>query len=160
MPRRIDDATTGSPPRAALVRSADLAGEGRFEGDGTGIAVADFDRDGVLDVYATSLRQGASRLYRDKGDGTFADVSEKAGVLLKTAARSCAWSDINGDGWPDLFVTCPKGPNILFRNRGDGTFTNIAPATGYRVEVTFPATGKVVVRENVAPGQRLVVKEE
>src|SRR2546421_7277241 len=65
-----------------------------FEGDGTGIAVADFDRDGVLDVYVTSLRKGASRLYRGKGDGTFEDVSAKAGVLLKTPARSCAWCDI------------------------------------------------------------------
>ena len=56
-----------------------------FEGDGTGIAVADFDRDGKLDVYITSLRKGASRLFSGNGDGTFTDVSEKAGVLLKTA---------------------------------------------------------------------------
>src|SRR4029077_4554099 len=42
-----------------------------FEGDGPGIAVADFDRDGILDVYVTSLRKGASRLYKGKGDGTF-----------------------------------------------------------------------------------------
>src|SRR5207302_8408522 len=101
-----------------------------FEGDGTGIAVADFDRDGVLDVYVTSLRKGASRLYRGKGDGTFVDVSEKAGVLLKTPARSCAWCDVDGDGRPDLFVTCPDGANSLFRNNRDGTFTNIAKAAG------------------------------
>ena len=69
-----------------------------FEGDGTGIAVADFDRDGKLDVYITSLRKGASRLFKGKGDGTFTDVSEKAGVLLKTPARSCAWCDVDGDG--------------------------------------------------------------
>src|SRR5256714_579493 len=87
-----------------------------FEGDGTGIAVADFDRDGILDVYVTSLRKGASRLYKGKGDGTFIDVSAQAGVLLQTAARSCAWSDVDGDGWPDLYVTCPSGANLLFRN--------------------------------------------
>jgi hypothetical protein len=101
-----------------------------FEGDGTGIAVADFDKDGILDVYVTSLRKGASRLFKGKGDGTFLDVSAKAGVLVKSAARSCAWSDVDGDGWPDLYVTCPDGANFLFRNNRDGTFTNIAKAAG------------------------------
>ena len=101
-----------------------------FEGDGTGAAVADVDRDGILDVYLTSLRKGASRLYRGKGDGTFVDVSEKAGVLVKGAARSAAFSDVDGDGWPDLYLTCPNGPNLLFRNRGDGTFVDIAKSAG------------------------------
>ena len=87
-----------------------------FQGEGTGAAVADFDRDGKLDLFLTSLRNGASRLYRGHGDGTFTDVSEKAGVLLNKAARSCAWSDVDGDGWPDLYVTCPDGPNFLFRH--------------------------------------------
>jgi enediyne biosynthesis protein E4 len=100
-----------------------------FEGDGTGIAVADFDRDGHLDVYCTSLRKGASRLYRNTGKGTFEDVSEKAGVLVKGAARSCAWCDIDGDGRPDLYVTRPDGPNLLFRNT-DGRFSNIAKDAG------------------------------
>ncbi len=101
-----------------------------FEGDGTGIAVADFDRDGILDIYVTSLRKGASRLFKGKGDGTFVDVSAKAGVLVKSAARSCAWSDVDGDGWPDLYVTNPDGSNLLFRNNRDGTFTDIAREAG------------------------------
>lgn len=101
-----------------------------FEGDGTGIAVADFDRDGILDIYATSLRKGASRLFKGKKDGTFEDVSEKAGVLVKGAARSCAWSDVDHDGWPDLYITRPDGANILFRNKGDGTFIDIAKEAG------------------------------
>jgi hypothetical protein len=105
-----------------------------FAGEGSGAAVADFDRDGKLDLYLTSLRNGASRLYRNNGNGTFTDVSEKAGVLMKTPARSCAWSDVDGDGWPDLFVTSPVGPNFLFRNNHDGTFTNIAREAG--VEMT------------------------
>jgi hypothetical protein len=101
-----------------------------FEGEGTGAAVADFDGDGHLDVYLTSLRAGSSRLYRGKGDGTFTDVSERAGVLVRGAARSCAWCDIDGDGFPDLYVTRPDGPNLLFRNNRDGTFTNIAREAG------------------------------
>jgi hypothetical protein len=104
-----------------------------FQGEGTGAAVADFDRDGKLDLYLTSLRQGASRLFRGNGDGTFTDVSAKAGVLLKAPARSCAWADIDNDGWPDLFVTSPAGPNFLFRNNGDGTFTDIAREAGVQL---------------------------
>jgi hypothetical protein len=115
------------------LRFADVtAGSGleSFEGEGTGAAAADFDRDGALDVYLASLRGGASRLYKGKGDGTFADVSEKSGTLLKDPARSCAWSDVDGDGWADLFVCSPRGPNRLYRNNRDGTFTDIAAAAG------------------------------
>ena len=101
-----------------------------FEGDGTGAAVADFDRDGKLDVYLTSLRKGASRLFRGNGDGTFTDVSARAGVLLNAPARSCAWCDFDGDGWPDLFVCSPEGNSVLFRNNGDGTFTDITKRAG------------------------------
>ncbi|MBI2803922.1 MAG: CRTAC1 family protein [Planctomycetes bacterium] len=101
-----------------------------FAGDGTGVAVADFDRDGKLDIYMTSLRKGASRLFKGKGDGTFIDISEKAGVLLKTPARSCAWCDVDGDGWVDLFVTSPTGQNFLFKNNKNGTFTDITAGSG------------------------------
>src|SRR3954471_19578852 len=80
---------------AAVTRGSGLES---FQGEGTGAAVADFDHDGKLDVYLTSLRGAASRLYKGKGDGTFEHVSERAGVLVKTPARSCAWSDVDGDG--------------------------------------------------------------
>ncbi len=104
-----------------------------FEGAGTGAAIADFNRDGHLDLYVTSLRGGASRLFQGKGDGSFLDVSEKAGVLVKGAARSCAWSDVDRDGWPDLYVTRPDGANLLFRNKRDGTFTDIAKQSGVEI---------------------------
>jgi len=114
---RFEDITRGS-------------GLENFAGEGTGAAAADFDGDGILDLYLTSLRNGESRLYKGNKDGTFSDVSARAGVLLKSPARSCAWSDVDGDGWPDLYVCCPEGPNLLFRNNRDGTFTNIARAAG------------------------------
>jgi len=101
-----------------------------FQGAGTGAAVADFDRDGKLDVYLSSLRGGASRLYKGKGDGTFIDVSDKARALHKGPGRSCAWSDVDADGWVDLYVTCPGGANRLFRNNRNGTFTDIAASAG------------------------------
>lgn len=101
-----------------------------FAGEGSGAAVADFNHDGHLDLYLTSLRKGDSRLYQGRGDGTFADVSQAAGVLLTEAARSCAWSDIDNDGWADLFVCSPEGANKLLRNQQNGTFVDIAVAAG------------------------------
>ncbi|MCH8830554.1 MAG: CRTAC1 family protein [Planctomycetes bacterium] len=112
-----------------------------FDGWGTGAAVADFDRDGILDVYLTSVQferknqsvtpaGKESRLYKGLGNGKFVDVSRKSGTLLKRPGRCCAWSDIDGDGWVDLFVACPYGPNVLFRNNRDGTFTDIAEKAG------------------------------
>jgi hypothetical protein len=118
---RFEDVTRGSGLEA-------------FKGTGTGIAVGDFDRDGKLDLYISSVRGGESRLFRGKGGFTFEDVSEKSGTLLKTPARSCAWSDIDGDGWLDLFVCCPRGPNLLFRNNRNGTFTDIAKEAGVAMD--------------------------
>lgn len=101
-----------------------------FKGQSSGIAIGDFDRDGKLDVFIGSIRPGESRLYRGNGDGTFTDVTVKSGVMVKPGARSAAWSDIDGDGWLDLYVTSPKGANCLFRNHGDGTFSDIADKAG------------------------------
>ena len=93
------------------------------------MAVADFDGDGKLDVYIASLRE-ASRLYRGNGDGTFNDVTARAGVRARGPARSCAWTDVDRDGWPDLYVTNPKGGCYLFKNNRDGTFTDIVKDSG------------------------------
>ncbi len=108
-----------------------------FVGWGTGAAVGDYDRDGKLDVFLTSVEfnrhdnsQAAdgrhSRLYQGLGGGKFRDVTEESGTKLKVPCRSCAWSDIDGDGWLDLFITCPYSDSILFRNDRDGTFTDVA----------------------------------
>ncbi len=78
--------------------------------------------------YFTGL---ANTLYRNRGDGTFEDVTAKAG-LAKFAGRgmSVAFADYDGDGWPDVFVTNDNMPNFLFHNMGDGTFQEVGLAAG------------------------------
>ena len=112
-----------------------------FRGWGTGAAVADFDRDGILDVYLTSVQfdrdqrdvtpaGNESRLYKGLGNCKFKDVSESSGTLLTRPGRCCAWSDVDGDGWVELFVACPYSPSVLFRNNRNGTFTDITKHAG------------------------------
>ncbi len=112
-----------------------------FQGWGTGAAVGDFDRDGKPDLCLTSVRfdpknrkvsppGGETRLYRGLGNGKFVDVTQAAGVLLPRPTRCGAWSDIDGDGWLDLFLACPGNANLLYRNNHDGTFTDIAAKAG------------------------------
>ena len=75
-----------------------------------------------------------NRLYRNKGDGTFEDVSAKAGLLAHVGkGMSAAFADFNHDGRLDVFVTNDTVPNFLFRNKGDGTFTEDALMTGVSV---------------------------
>jgi hypothetical protein len=97
---------------------------------GCGVAVADFDGDGHDDIYFCN-QLGKNALYRNKGDGTFEDVTNKAGVGL--GDRICvaaAWGDTRNTGKPDLFVTSTRGGNVFFRNNGDGTFTDVTEKAG------------------------------
>src|SRR5258708_4239193 len=99
---------------------------------GSGIAVGDFDGDGHDDIYFVN-QLGPNKLYRNKGDGTFEDVTEKAGVGL--GDRICVaatWADYNNDGKPDLYVTSTRGGNVLFRNNGNGTFTDVTEESGLK----------------------------
>jgi len=105
-------------------------------------AFADYDRDGWLDVYVqTNMLSAASapagqpdRLYRNDGDGTFTDVTERAGIAGETCGHSILWWDFDADGWPDIHVANDYAvPNRLYRNNGDGTFTDV-------VDAHFPAT--------------------
>lgn len=105
-----------------------------FMGQSSGIAMGDFNRDGELDLFIGSLRPGESRLYQGTTGGSFVDVTQKSGALVKSAARSCAWSDIDGDGWLDLYVTSPNGTNCLFHNNGRGAFTDVATLAGVALE--------------------------
>ncbi|MBK9316579.1 MAG: CRTAC1 family protein [Acidobacteria bacterium] len=103
-----------------------------------GAALLDFDNDGRLDIYlvnsptvasAGNPQSACSELWRNNGDGTFVDVTEKAGVGYPGWGMGVATGDYDNDGWQDLYVTC-FGPNRLYRNNGDGTFTDIAVKAG------------------------------
>ena len=71
------------------------------------------------------LPQEPCRLYHNNGDGTFTDVSERAGILTPHPGYglTAVAADFNGDGWPDIYVACDSSPSLLFRNNHDGTFT-------------------------------------
>ena len=103
-----------------------------------GVLLVDYDRDGWQDIYFTNAptvemalkgEKARSALYRNNGDGTFADVTAKAGVGSPGFAMGGAVGDVNNDGWPDVYVTC-LGGNVLYRNNGDGTFTDITKTAG------------------------------
>ena len=97
---------------------------------GAGVAVGDFDGDGHDDIYFCN-QLGPNALYRNKGDGTFEDVTARAGVGL--GDRICVaatFADYDNDGRQDLFVTSTRGGNVLFHNRGDGTFEDVTKAAG------------------------------
>ncbi len=95
-----------------------------------GVGLFDYDRDGYLDVYLVggaaipSLRKESpaywNRLFHNNHDGTFTDVTEKAGVAGTGYGMGVAIGDYDNDGWPDLFVANVTG-NQLFHNNGDGT---------------------------------------
>jgi hypothetical protein len=140
-----------------VTEKAGLAGDGYD----MGVAVGDFDNDGWEDIYVASVTK--NHLYRNNGDGTFTDVTDKAGVGAPTYkgqkmwSAAAGWVDYNNDGKLDLFVSnyckwevnkdpvCLSGgrlraychpkfyeplPSTLYRNNGDGTFTDVSEETG------------------------------
>jgi hypothetical protein len=103
-----------------------------------GVALIDYDRDGWPDIYFTNAQtvemalhgqKARSVLYRNNHDGTFSDVTDKAGVGYPCWAMGASVGDYNNDGWPDLLVTCFGGV-VLYRNNGDGTFTDVTKEAG------------------------------
>jgi hypothetical protein len=109
-----------------------------LETTGSGVAVLDFDSDGWLDIFLVNgsvlegfPRGGAptSHLYRNRRDGTFEDVTGKAGLTQSGWGQGACAGDYDNDGFDDLFVTY-WGQNRLYRNRGDGTFEDVTAASG------------------------------
>ncbi len=103
-----------------------------------GVALIDYDRDGWPDIYFTNAqsvemaqsgKKARSALFHNNRDGTFTDVTDKAGVGYPCWANGVSVGDYNNDGWPDLLVTCFEGV-VLYRNNGDGTFTDVTKQTG------------------------------
>ena len=108
------------------------------ETTGAGCAFLDYDNDGWMDIYLvnsgkcdfynpTSPLRNA--LYRNNRDGTFTDVTEKAGVGAGGYGQGVAVGDYDGDGFPDIYVT-QYGRSILYHNNGDGTFTDVTEKAG------------------------------
>ena len=134
----------------------EVTARARVEANGFGSAATagDFDSDGHVDLYVVNL--GRNLLFRNRGDGTFEDVTERAGVGHAGTGISAAWLDADRDGWLDLFVAnyltfdpgtvseqnpgaypgplaYPGEANVLYRNRGDGTFEDVTKAAGLYV---------------------------
>jgi len=95
-----------------------------------GPVFGDFDNDGIPDLFVP--QKNGSKLYKNDGKGHFTDVTAKAGDLAGSLgwATSAAWGDFDNDGKLDLLVGCLKGPNRMFRNKGDGTFEEITTKVG------------------------------
>ena len=92
-------------------------------------AWADFDNDGWLDLFV-GHEFTPSQLFRNRGDGTFEDVTARAGVGASAFTKGATWGDYDNDGFPDLYVSNMFGENFLYHNNGDGTFTDVAPKLG------------------------------
>ena len=103
-----------------------------------GVAIFDYNNDGLMDILFTDSGESAffhpskplhPVLYRNNGDGTFTDVSEKAGLTANFFGMGAAAGDYDGDGYADLFLT-GYGRSILYHNNGDGTFTDVTAQSG------------------------------
>ena len=149
---RLGHSTSGSQPGAPLPQLVDITASTGIKFDhlsspqqkyivesmSGGVALIDYDRDGWPDIYFTNAesvdmalagKKARSALYHNNHDGTFTDVTDKAGVGYPCWAMGAVVGDYNNDGWPDLLVTCFGGV-VLYRNNGDGTFTDVTKQAG------------------------------
>jgi len=126
---------------AGLGAAKNVSGDPRnkqtlLEEMGCGVALFDYDNDGWLDIFLVNgstsdprARKPSNYLFRNNRDGTFTDVTEKAGLTYSGWGQACCVGDYDNDGFEDLFVTY-WGRNVLYHNNGDGTFTNVSEKAG------------------------------
>ncbi len=128
---------------AGLAKAVNVSGSNAnkqflLEEMGGGVALFDYDNDGWLDIFLVNGssfdpkvrdRKPTSFLFRNNRDGTFTDVTEKAGLTQSGWGQGCCVGDFDNDGFDDLFVSY-WGRNVLYRNNGDGTFTDVTDRAG------------------------------
>src|ERR1700680_1605376 len=144
----------------AVTAGAAFNEDGR-EQAGMGSTIADFNGDGLLDIFKTNFSDDTSTLYRNNGDGTFTDATSAAGLGLYT--QYLGWGtmflDFDNDGWPDLLLvnghvypevdsqhlgSSYNEPRILYHNNGDGTFSDVSSAAGSGITAAASSRGLAV----------------
>jgi hypothetical protein len=120
-----------------------------LETTGSGAAFIDYDNDGWLDIFLVNGTRldglspslnATNRLYRNNGNGTFTDVTEKAGLVRTGWGQSVCVGDYDNNGYDDLFISS-FGKNALYRNNGKGTFTDVAEKAGVANNITRWGSG-------------------
>jgi enediyne biosynthesis protein E4 len=137
-PIRFQDVSSGSRVEF-FTENSPTPTKQQPEGLISGVAVFDYDGDGYLDIYCVNganmpslVKEGpqhSNRLYRNNGNLTFTDVTERAGVGGEGYGMGVSVGDYDNDGWPDLYISNVNA-NQLFRNNGDGTFTDVTAKAG------------------------------
>ena len=144
----------------AVVAGAAFNEDGR-EQAGMGSTIGDYDGDGRLDIFKTNFSDDTATLYHNNGDGTFTDVTFNAGLGLRT--KYLGWGtmflDVDNDAWPDLLLVNGhvypevdkhhlgadyEEPRILYRNNGNGTFTDISESAGPGITARWSGRGLAV----------------
>ncbi|MCG6922938.1 MAG: CRTAC1 family protein [Acidobacteria bacterium] len=135
---RLTDVTAASGIDFVHVNGPSNRKDYIFEAKGGGVGALDYDNDGWMDLLfaqgSTLERVRAGRsptpaLYRNRRDGTFENVTERAGLTHRGWGMGVAAADYDNDGWTDLYLTY-LGPDVLYRNNGDGTFTDVTKEAG------------------------------
>jgi hypothetical protein len=147
----------GTFTERGLMAGAALTADGRAQA-GMGVAAADYDRDGWLDIAKTNFDDDTTSLYRNLGDGTFEDVSAQAGLAVND--RYLGWGvgfpDLDLDGWPDLLMVnghvypeadragaryAYEQAKLVYRNLGNGRFEDVSSRSGPGIALPAPARG-------------------